>query len=81
MAYTVKNETDRTIWWKDEAWNSGELAPGAEKKVDTNHDANVTVFRGKEHDNEPLGKAWFPQFGSVTVYGKWNWDIRPLADD
>lgn len=78
MAYTVKNSTDKTIWWKDGAWTSGELAAGQEKKFDTNHDANVTLYRGNAHDNEPLGAAWFPQFGTVEVYGKWNWCIRPL---
>ena len=78
MAYTVKNRTDRTIWWKDGAWTSGELGPGEEKTFDTNHDANVTIYRGKDHDNEPLGKAWFPQFGSAIIHGKWNFDTRPL---
>ena len=81
MAYTVKNSTDKTIWWKDGAWTSGELAAGQEKKFDTNHDANVTLYRGNAHDNEPLGSAWFPQFGSIEVYGKWNWCIRPPKPD
>jgi len=77
MAYTVKNLTNGTIWWKDGAWYSGELAPNEEKKFDTDHDANVTVYRGKAHDNKSLGPAWFPRHGSVVVRGEWNFDIRP----
>ena len=78
MAYTVRNRTDRTIWWKDGLWTSGELAPGDEKTV--RHEPRRQRHRlpGQGYDNEPLGAAWFPQFGSVDVYGKWHWDIRPL---
>ena len=77
MAYIVKNLTNGTIWWKDEAWTSGELQPNEEKKFDTDHNANVTVYRGKAHDNRQLGLAWFPRHGSVVVRGEWSFDIRP----
>jgi hypothetical protein len=77
VAYIVTNKTNGTIWWKDGAWTSGEIGPGDQKKVDTDHHANVTIYRGKAHDNKELGLAWFPRHGSVVVYGEWNWDIRP----
>lgn len=77
MAYQVKNSTSKSIWWKDGAWNSGELDKGGVRDVESDHDANVTFFYGGAHGNEELGKAWIPQNGAIEIKGTWQWDVYP----
>lgn len=75
--YTVRNKTDKTIWLKDGAWTSGEIDVNGERKIDSDHDANVTLYYGGAHGNQELGKTWIPLKGSIDVFGKWHWDTRP----
>jgi hypothetical protein len=77
MAYQVKNSTGKSIWWKDGAWNSGELVKGGVREFPSDHNANVTLFYGGEHGNENLGTAWFPKDGAIEVKGTWRWDTHP----
>lgn len=76
MAYTVINSTSQKIWWKDGAWTSGEIEPGAHHQVPSDHDANVTMFSKNGRANVEWGFLWIPNGGTVTVRGKWIWDIR-----
>ena len=76
MAYQVKNSSGKSIWWKDGAWNSGELDKGGVREVTSDHDANVTLYYGGAHGNEQLGLAWIPQNGAIEVKGNWTWDTH-----
>ncbi len=76
MAYCVTNGTKSNIWLRDGVWTSGEIEPGKEKNVPSDHDANVTIFTKIGGENDELGKSWIPRNGSITVHGLWNWDIR-----
>jgi hypothetical protein len=77
-AYTVANKTAGIIWWRDGAWTSGDVPAGQSKNVETNHDANVTMFsKSRDGTNTELGFLWIPQNnGCCVVRGKWDWTIK-----
>lgn len=80
-AYNVANKTGGTIWWKDAGWFSGDLAAGESKRVETDHDANVTMYSKDAKGNTELGFVWIPKNnGCCVVRGKWDWTIKEGLD-
>jgi hypothetical protein len=75
--YIVQNNSGVTIWWKDTLWNSGDLAPGDRRTVETDHDADVKMFGKYAGDDHPWGRVWIPMGGVIEVRGPWSWDIGP----
>ena len=68
--YRVENKTNRTIFWRDGSWLSGDLPPGEARNVDSDHDADVTIYAktsGSSRDDrrhrlgsrlDPAGKSF-----------------------
>jgi hypothetical protein len=75
--YTVSNKANITIWWKDGGWNSGDLKPGNVRTVDSNHDADVTIFgKNQQGVDTEWGRVWIPLDTTLEVYGKKNWLLK-----
>jgi hypothetical protein len=74
--YTVANKSTVTIWWKDGGWYSGELKAGDVRTVDSNHDADVTMFGKNQSGDTEWGRVWIPLDKTLEVYGNKNWLLK-----
>ncbi|MEM7052239.1 MAG: hypothetical protein AAF604_21410 [Acidobacteriota bacterium] len=81
-AYSVVNKSDQTIWWRDGAWTSGELPPGQSLRIESDHDANVSMFAKLPFDkNIEWGFLWISKDnGCCVVRGPWDWAIKAGLD-
>jgi hypothetical protein len=50
--YRVDNQTNVTVWWRDQAWYSGDVGPGRLRQVNSDHDADVTIFYKDEQGRD-----------------------------
>ena len=76
--YRVENKTSRTIWWKDGSWLSGDLPPGKARNVDSNHDADVTIYAktpGVPGDDD-WGRVWILLGKALEVQGQKEWRLK-----
>ena len=76
-SYTVANDTNQIIWWRDGAWTSGDLQSGNVLTVDSNHDADVTMF-GKDSagNNHEWGRVWILLGKKLVVHGDKHWCLE-----
>lgn len=76
-SYRVENKTRQRIWWRDAGWTSGEKAPGDVSTVDSDHDADVTMF-GKDSSggDREWGRVWLLLGTTLEVHGDKNWRLR-----
>jgi hypothetical protein len=58
--YWVENQSGSTIFWRDGGWLSGDLPTGQSRVVDSNHDANVTIWAktGRTKTDTDWGRVW-----------------------
>lgn len=75
--YRVENKTDMTIWWRDGAWTSGDLLKNDARTVDSDHNADVTMF-GKDKDGDhEWGRVWILLDCTLVVTGDKSWCLKP----
>ena len=74
--YTVANKSNFTIWWKDGGWYSGDLKAGDVRTIDSNHDADVTIFGKNQGVDTEWGRVWIPLDKTLEVYGNKNWLLK-----
>jgi len=74
--YTVSNNTNITIWWKDGGWYSGDLKPGEVRTVDSDHNADVTMFGKDQRGDVEWGRVWILLDKTLQVYGDKNWCLK-----
>jgi hypothetical protein len=75
--YTVANKTSQTIWWQDGAWTSGDLLSGDVRTVESNHDADVTMFgKGSSGNRDEWGRVWILLGKTLEVYGDKVWSLK-----
>jgi hypothetical protein len=79
--YRVENRTNVVIWWKDAGWNSGELGPGQARTVDSDHDADVTIFAKPGQRDEEWGRVWIQRGRTLEVQGKLTWRLKEWPVD
>lgn len=80
MAYSILNNTNSIIWFRDVNYYSGLIQAGERRVEDSNHNANVTIWAKGGADGKtdiPWGNLWIPKNGEATIYGEWYWDVRP----
>ena len=84
--YRVENKTNRTIFWKDGSWLSGDLPPGEARNVDSNHDADVTIYAkfpeapGTKGDTD-WGRVWILRGKALEVQGQKEWRLKEWPVD
>jgi hypothetical protein len=78
-SYQVANMTNPavTIWWRDAGWNSGDLRHGDVRTVDSDHDADVTMFGKDGSGDHEWGRVWIQLGKRLEVYGDKNWALKP----
>jgi hypothetical protein len=74
--YTVVNKTNGTIWWKDAGWYSGDVDPGEERTVDSDHNADVTMYGKDQRGDSEWGRVWILLGTTLEVYGNKNWWLK-----
>ena len=75
-SYQVANKTGQTIWWRDAGWSSGDLPPGDVRTVESDHNADVTMFgKGQGGDHE-WGRVWILLGKTLEVYGDKDWHLK-----
>jgi activator of HSP90 ATPase len=81
--YRVENQTNFVIWWRDQSWTSGELAPGQSRAIDSNHDADITMFgkTGPNKKDEEWGRVWIQRGRTLEVRGKLDWRLKEWPVD
>jgi hypothetical protein len=91
MPYTVINRSKETIRWTVHVdgrpdWTSDDLPPGGQRsEVDTSPGTAVQISfavpqydsQGNPHGSIGWGGALVHKDGCVTVFGDWNYDVRP----
>ena len=74
--YKVANKTSGTIWWKDAGWNSGDLRAGDVRTVDSDHNADVTMFGKDSKGDHEWGRVWILLGKTLEVYGDKEWCLK-----
>ena len=76
--YTIKNETNGTIWWREGLWGyKKDLRAGQSRTIETDRNANITMFAKVEGKDIWWGSLWIPKSsGYCSVKGAWDWCIK-----
>jgi hypothetical protein len=74
--YRVENKTNQVIWWKDKGWLSGDLPPGEVRAVESDHDADVTIFAKIQNRDWDWGRVWILLGRTLEVQGKQSWCLK-----
>ena len=76
--YTVKNASGLPIWWRDGLWTSDEVKPGEVRVIESDHNANVTMWAKLDNGSDfEWGRVWIMTGCKLTVHGPRHWTLEP----
>ena len=81
--YRVENQSGSTLFWKDGAWLSGNLPDGQSRVVDSDHDADVTIWAktGPTQTDTEWGRVWIQRGRTLEVRGRQAWTLKEWPVD